>query len=78
MAILTIKDDKVYLIEYHSEVGGYSSYLEKIQKMIDSIEIEIDSLLSAFSSGFMPPPHLLGIPSPILPPLGVAIVSVPA
>jgi hypothetical protein len=77
MAFLTIKDDKVYLIEYRSEVGAYSNYLAKIQKMIDSIEIEIDSL-TAFSSGFMPPPQLLGIPSPILPPLGVAGIALPA
>jgi hypothetical protein len=77
MVVLTIKDDKVYLIEYRSEVGTYSNYLAKVQKMIDSIEIEIDSL-TAFSSGFMPPPKLLGIPSPILPPLGVAVIAVPA
>ena len=39
MDIWTIKDDRVYIINYLVEMGKYSSYLPTIQKMVDSFEI---------------------------------------
>jgi len=39
MDIWTIKDDRVYIINYLVETEKYSSYLPTIQKMVDSFEI---------------------------------------
>jgi serine/threonine-protein kinase len=39
MDIWTIKDDRVYIINYLVEKGEYSNYLPTIQKMVDSFEI---------------------------------------
>ena len=39
MDIWTIKDDRVYVINYIVETEKYSSYLPTIQKMVDSFEI---------------------------------------
>jgi hypothetical protein len=39
MDIWTIKDDRVYIINYLVETGEYSKYLPTIQKMVDSFEI---------------------------------------
>lgn len=39
MHILSIKDDKVYLITYTAEASRYDRYLPTIQKMIDSFRI---------------------------------------
>jgi hypothetical protein len=77
MVVLTIKDDKVYLIEYRSELGAFSNNLATVQKMINSFEIETGSLTGSFFGLIMPAP-LLGIPSPLLPPLGAAIVPAPS
>ena len=73
MAVLAIKDDKVYLIEYISETEEYSKHLATIQKMIDSVQIGRNSFTAQFF-GFAAP--LLGIPLPILPPLGAGTVPV--
>jgi hypothetical protein len=75
MVVLAIKNDKVYIIKYTSEAEAYSNYLETVQKMIDSFEIKTGSLTGSFF-GLMIPAPLLGIPSPILPPLGVATVPI--
>jgi hypothetical protein len=45
--------------------------------MIDSFEIETGSLTGSFFGLIMPAP-LLGIPSPLLPPLGAAVVPAPS
>jgi hypothetical protein len=73
MTVLTINDDKVHLIEYRSEQESYFKYLVTAQKMIDSFEIKTGSLSGSFFGLVIPAP-LLGIPSPILPPLGFAVV----
>ena len=39
MQILSIKDDKIYLLTYSAEKRKYSNYLTTIEKMIDSFEI---------------------------------------
>ncbi|HYZ96487.1 MAG TPA: hypothetical protein VE524_07805 [Nitrososphaeraceae archaeon] len=39
MQILSIKDDKIYLLTYSAEKRKYSDYLPTIEKMIDSFEI---------------------------------------
>jgi hypothetical protein len=73
MVVLAIKNDKVYIIEYNSEVKAYSNYLATVEKMIDSFNIEMGSFTGSFFGLVMPAP-LLGIPSPVLPPLGAAPV----
>lgn len=40
MQVLTIKNDKIYLITYTAEQRKYDSYLPTIQKMIDSFRIK--------------------------------------
>jgi hypothetical protein len=77
MVVLTIKDDRVYLIEYRSDTEAFSNNLATVQKMIDSFEIETGSLTGSFFGLIMPAP-LLGIPSPLLPPLGAAVVPAPS
>ena len=39
MQVLSIKEDKVYLITYTAEASRYDRYLPTIQKMIDSFRI---------------------------------------
>jgi len=39
MLILTIKDDKAYIISYNAEPTKFSYYLPTLQKMIDSFQI---------------------------------------
>ena len=75
MVVLAIKNDKIYIIEYSSEAEAYSNYLATAQKMIDSFEIKTGLVTGSFL-GLMIPAPLLGIPSPILPPLGVATVPI--
>ena len=48
MQILSIKDDKIYLLTYSAEKRKYSEYLPTIEKMIDSFEIvtyNVDALM---------------------------------
>lgn len=73
MVVLAIKNGKVYIIEYNSEAEAYSNYLATVEKMIDSFKIEVGSLTGSFF-GLVVPAPLLGIPSPVLPPLGAAPV----
>jgi serine/threonine-protein kinase len=39
MQILSIKEDKAYLLTYSAEKRKYADYLPTIEKMIDSFEI---------------------------------------
>jgi hypothetical protein len=38
MQVLSIKEDKIYLLTYSAEKRKYSDYLPTIEKMIDSFE----------------------------------------
>lgn len=73
MKLTTIMNNRVYSVEYRSDKGTFSENLPAVQEVIDSIEIQSGEMTAAFL-GFMPPAQLLGIPSPILPPLGVATI----
>jgi PsbP len=73
MTLVTIINNRIYSVEYRSDKGTFSENLPAVQEMIDSIEIQSGEMTAAFL-GFIPPAQILGIPSPILPPLGVATI----
>ena len=45
MEVWTLKDSKAYLISYYADEKKYDNYLETAQKMIDSFEIDTNSVL---------------------------------
>jgi hypothetical protein len=45
MQVLSIKEDKVYLITYTAQASRYDHYLPTIQKMIDSFRIEDSGII---------------------------------
>ena len=73
MKLATIINNTIYSVEYRSDKGTFSENLPAVQEVIDTIELQSGEMTAAFL-GFMPPAQLLGIPSPILPPLGVTTI----
>ncbi len=51
MEVWTLKDSKAYLISYYADEKKYDNHLETVQKMIDSFEIDTNSVLEEKSEG---------------------------